>query len=473
MSARPHSAVKTLVGNLRDARIWQTRDLVNLGAFAREMRVLSAGATVGTGMGRLLLGMLANLSMAYRPCPPGRDSAANMPRILPHGRPRVAHVVDNPEHVSGVRTTLRGWVAAARREALPLEMLYCGASGEPPGFTPFDPVGIFEIGNYDNLRLPVPDVGAVARRLAQGCELVHISTPGPMGLVAMAVARRLNLPVCGTYHTDFPSYAAALTGQPAFGELARSFMRWFYGRMDLVAVPSPSTRDQLIADGFDPDRLRVVGRGVDTSAFSPEWRDDALRASWNGGRRHQLLYVGRVSEEKNLRSLATAFRRLCERRDDTGLVIVGEGPFLREMRDLTAGLPVHFAGVRRGEDLARHYASADLFVFPSETDTFGVVAIEAQASGTPVLVSAVGGPKDCVAHGRSGWVLDRMTPGALCDELHLRLNEPGRLSAMRGGARVHASAQTPEASFRAYWSFNREAHERGQPDAAAARRACA
>jgi glycosyltransferase involved in cell wall biosynthesis len=233
-------------------------------------------------------------------------------------------------------------------------------------------------------------------------------------------------------------------------------MRWFYGQMDRVACPSTATARELRAHGFDADRLVVVGRGVDTRAFSPEHRDEATRRAWYPDRPIKLLYVGRVSEEKNLACLARGFRLLAQGRNDVCLVVVGDGPLRSRLQREVADLPVAFPGVLRGRDLARAYASSDLFVFPSETDTFGVVVIEAQASGLPVVVSGKGGPRDALRDGLTGSVVTPMNPASLAAAVNDLLARPDRLTAMRAAARAHAQTLTPEASFEAFWDLHRD-----------------
>jgi glycosyltransferase involved in cell wall biosynthesis len=275
-----------------------------------------------------------------------------------------------------------------------------------------------------------------------------------MGLLGLLCARQFGLPVYGTYHTDFPAYAARLCGDTRMEQTSWRFMRWFYGQLQQVAAPSPSTRDLLVGNGLDPSRVHVVGRGIDPSRFSPHHRDHALRTSWGGTRMHWLLYVGRLSREKNLGCLAAAFRQVARRRTDVGLVVTGDGPYRAELEQELAGLPVVFTGEQRGEELARTYASADLFVFPSETDTLGVVLLEAQASGLPVIVSAHGGPKDCMRPGETGWIVDPMEPDRLAKELERALGHGPALGGMSEAARRFAAGHTWARSFSAFWDLH-------------------
>jgi glycosyltransferase involved in cell wall biosynthesis len=231
-------------------------------------------------------------------------------------------------------------------------------------------------------------------------------------------------------------------------------MRWFYQQMDCIAAPTRSIRDELIAQGLPADRIKIVGRGIDHQRFSPDKQDTALRKSWNAENKTVLLYVGRLSEEKKLACLADAFIRAHAANADLRLVLVGDGPFRQRLQDRLAGLPVHFAGVQRGEDLAKHYASSDLFVFPSETDTLGNVVLEAQASGLPALVSSQGGPKDCIQDGATGLIIPSMTPDHLAETILEITGQPDRLRAMGKLSREFSLRWTHQRSFESFWSLH-------------------
>jgi glycosyltransferase involved in cell wall biosynthesis len=446
--------------NLRAVRGWRMQDMLNWHRMVKPLRELSSHREE-YDLFQLVFELCTRFAVRYQPEPEPANGLwiheATQNRMLKTaaGSPRVAHFVDAPGHLSGVATTLTQWSRQALRHRFHMSLYYAGLPGLIPGGTAFHPVGRLLMGDYRGLELPVPRVVEVLDyEERRTYDVVHISTPGPMGLLGLLYARRHGLPVAGTYHTDFPRYAAEFTGDPRAEQPAWDFMRWFYGQMDRVAAPTAATRDDLRAHGFAADTLRVVGRGVDTKAFHPGCRDKALRDSWGIETPHKLLYVGRVSKEKNLQCLCAAFRMLCATRGDTCLVVVGEGPYLEELRRELAGLPVVFTGRKEGKALSRIYASCDLFVFPSETDTFGVVLIEAQASGLPVVVSGKGGPRDCLVPGESGWIVDPMEPNRLADRLHNVLNDTARWPRLRAAARRYARTRTPEAAFLEYWNLH-------------------
>jgi glycosyltransferase involved in cell wall biosynthesis len=167
-----------------------------------------------------------------------------------------------------------------------------------------------------------------------------------------------------------------------------------------------------------------------------------------------LLYVGRLSREKNLDVLLQAFLRLTTRRPDLSLVFVGDGPHRATLEKMASGAPVRFTGSCTGADLTRAYASSDLFVFPSVTDTFGRVVLEAQASGLPVIVSDEGGPKDAMIDGQTGVVVPGINAEHLARAIDTTTNDPARMVRLAHAARRHASGLSLEASFDAFWNLH-------------------
>src|SRR5436190_7741727 len=232
---------------------------------------------------------------------------------------------------------------------------------------------------------------------------IIISTPGPIGLTALLAAKLLNLQTSGIYHTDFPQYVRILTEDSFLESVTWRYMHWFYGQLDTVFVNSEEYRESWIKRGFEPEKLKIFPRGLDTQLFHPTRRDPAFFEKF-GAKNGQvrLLYVGRVSKEKDLDLLAEAYRRLRAEGLSIQLCVVGHGPYSHEFSE---SLPeALFTGYLTGGELAAAYASADIFVFPSTTDTFGNVIIEAQACGLPVVVSDSGGPKELVEDKANGLI---------------------------------------------------------------------
>ena len=239
-------------------------------------------------------------------------------------------------------------------------------------------------------------------------DIVHLVDPVVLGVAGLAAARMRNLPVVSSYHTNLAAYCGHF-GAPIFTRPMWSYNRFIHNKCAITFCPSPSTAAMLQEHGFE--RVRIWPRGVDSALFRPQRRSDALRTAWlsaGGGANSEekaiLLYVGRVSWEKNLRLLTAAYRSMDHTR--CHLVIVGNGPALKEIQQELAEVPVTFTGYLKGEELATAYASADIFAFPSTSETFGQVVLEAMASALPVVGVLAEGVRDLVEDGKSGFLLD-------------------------------------------------------------------
>jgi glycosyltransferase involved in cell wall biosynthesis len=218
-------------------------------------------------------------------------------------------------------------------------------------------------------------------------DLIHVATEGPLGWSALMAANWLGVPVASSFHTNFDHYAAHY-GFFGIERLAFAYLRWFHNSTRVTLVPSQATRQRLLSDGVE--RVEIWSRGVDARTFSPDHRDEALRRSLGLESSDPLLvYVGRLAPEKNLMTLLQAFERLrnlasAEKRDRLKLALVGAGPLSGAIEN--ARQPgVILVGEQHGLELSRWYASGDVFAFPSLSETFGNVVLEAQASGLPVV----------------------------------------------------------------------------------------
>lgn len=255
--------------------------------------------------------------------------------------------------------------------------------------------------SYPEIRLAVKP-GAKLRRMieqAQPCA-IHIATEGPLGWAARRYCLRRAIPFTTAYHTKFPEYVQARWRVPL--ALSYAVMRRFHGASSRIMVATQGIEDELTQRGFA--NIGRWSRGVDTQLFRPRPECRQADGPWGDLPRPIFLYVGRVAVEKNIQ----AFLDL----DLPGSkVVVGDGPQLDEMRRKHP--EVHFAGARHGEDLACHYAGADVFVFPSRTDTFGLVLLEALASGLPVAAYAVPGPLDVIGDSPAGVLSDDLQQAAL------------------------------------------------------------
>ena len=300
-----------------------------------------------------------------------------------------------------------------------------------------------------DLRFPLP-TDVLARVEAQRPDVIHVATPGPVGLCGLVAARLLGIPLVGSYHTELGPYALHLTRDLLVAEAADVYVDWFYSQCATVLAPTRQVADALTARGLP--EVGVWGRGVDCELFRPERRDDALRARLLDGADVLVLSVGRVSHEKRLGVLLDAYARVSRARGDVRLVVVGDGPARREL-ERTAPAGTVFAGEARGEQLAELFASADVFCFPSTTDTFGQVILEAGASGLPVVAAAAGGALELVADGKTGLLVAPDDAGALAAALLDLAGDPARRTAYGdrrtgGGARADVGRRTRPAGTR-------------------------
>jgi len=370
---------------------------------------------------------------------------------------KVGHFTDTFHDVNGVALTLKMQVNMALKHGKDLRVVTCSrpGGGDIKGVRQFTPIGSCELAEYPGQTFHYPPFLEMLEYVyEQGFTHLHSATPGPIGLAALCIARILKLPVYGTYHTAFPQYAKALTGDDAMEDLMWKYMLWYYNQMDKVFVPSKATGDELAAKGIERRKITLFTRGVDIERFTPAKRNGIL-ARYGVQAGPSLLYVGRISKEKNLHLLADAFLSLRKTMPEANLVIAGDGPYAKEMKRRLAGQGAVFTGYIQGDELASLYASCDLFVFPSTTDTFGNVVLEAQASGLPVVVSPEGGPRENVEDGVTGLVAPCGDAASLAAAMtELARDEPRRLRMSRA-ARAAMEERSFDRAFIETWDLYR------------------
>lgn len=333
---------------------------------------------------------------------------------------RKAWVTDTFTDVNGVTKTIRTLAGMARGAEKDITVI-TSLDEEPTADFPvrnFKPVGSFNLPEYESLVISYPPFMEILAYFEQEqFDEIIISTPGTLGLCALGAAKILGLKTKGIYHTDFPRFFADITEDDKLGEMAWRFMRWFYGKVDHILVPTRQYRQLLMDGGFDGDRIDIMPRGINREKFSPAFRNPELWRDYNRNGSFKFIYAGRISREKNIEVLLKAFARLIEEGSDADLIVVGDGPGRDELQLKYNDPQIIFTGYLYGKELAAAYASADLFVFPSLTDTFGNVVLEAHASGLPAIVSNEGGPQEIVASHESGLVVNCRTPDELYEAM--------------------------------------------------------
>ncbi len=257
-------------------------------------------------------------------------------------------------------------------------------------------------------------------------------------------------------------YVRHLTQDDDLADLTWQYMRWFYEQCTTILVPTETYRRQLIDNGFEPSKLGVMARGVDTRFFHPSKAVATFFDGYGLPNRFRFLYVGRISKEKNLDALLDAFDEVLRRGQRAGLIFVGDGPYRQPLAARCQDRPIAFTGILEEEELAGAYASADCMVFPSTTDTFGNVVLEAQASGLPVIVTDQGGPAEIVRRHDSGIVVDLGQPRALADAMEQIMLDAGRRGELRDRGLLSAAESKWENVLEEFWS--RDADDSGQSD---------
>lgn len=317
---------------------------------------------------------------------------------------RIALVTETyPPEINGVAMTLRCMVEGLIERGHRVQLIRPRQTpDEAPLAEPaFDEVleKGWKLPRYDGLHFGLPARTRLQKLWQrQRPDLVHVATEGPLGWSAVSAARKLRIPVTSDFHTNFDHYSRHY-GVGWLRKPVTAYLRSFHNRTVRTFVPTSAMAAELSGHGYRG--VDIVARGVDTDMYDPARRDSALRESWQAAPDTPVvLYVGRLAAEKNLPLAVSAFRAIQAKCPQARFVLVGDGPMraglARENPDCV------FSGMRTGEDLARHYASADLFLFPSVTETFGNVTLEAMASGVCVVAYDYAAAADVIRDGENG-----------------------------------------------------------------------
>jgi glycosyltransferase involved in cell wall biosynthesis len=348
-----------------------------------------------------------------------------------------------PPEVNGVARTVAALVEQLRRRGHHVQLVRPRQRpGERPALGPgFEEVLVagLRLPRFEDIRLGLP-----AGRALRACwrarrpDVAHVVTEGPLGWSALAAARRLGLPVSSGFHTNFHSYSRHY-GLRLLTSAVGRYLRALHNRADCTVVPTEETRARLAAAGFE--RLAVVGRGIDGTLFNPGRRSAALRRRWGCAAQETVVaYVGRLAPEKNLGLFVAAALELRRIEPGARIVLVGDGPDARALR---ARHPEFvFCGPRYGVDLAEHYASADVFLFPSLTETFGNVVTEALASGLAVVAFDYAAARQYVRHGVSGLLAPWGDQGEFLAQARALAADAGLAARLRRSAAAVAAGLT-------------------------------
>jgi len=323
---------------------------------------------------------------------------------------------------------------------------------------------------YANSELAIPRVGPVLRLLKRyPVDLIEFETPSPGAWLVCFCAKVAGIKVFSHYRTDVPTYTKTLVKAKWMFHFVLWLMKIFYGMTKPVVSPCKDYAEILTSQLKIPaDQVQILPRGLPLEKFSPTMRGKGVWEKFNGAteavqsesRKVRFSFIGRISKEKNLEFLNSVWKKFSERHDDVELMYVGYGWYLEEIKKSFEGnSSVHFAGEQGGETLASLYADSDFFLFPSVTDTFGNVVVEAMSTGTPAIVSNYGGPHDIVMDEAAGRILpidEDAWLNALEDARKLYLEQPEAYAKMRETAHERSLKYTMESSTKAQFEFFRK-----------------
>ncbi|MBU3567376.1 glycosyltransferase family 4 protein [Polynucleobacter alcilacus] len=336
------------------------------------------------------------------------NNLGNTSEINLNASVKVAIVTETyPPEVNGVASTIARFIQGLAELGHDITLIRPrqGLKDKPKNESHFKEiltVGI-PIPGYSALRMGIPQKNRLIKQWSTDRpSLVHIVTEGPLGWSALEAAKKLNIPVCSDFRTNFDAYSTHY-GLSCLKSPIQRYLRYFHNNSHFTMVPTQALKNQLLSHGFE--RLRVLARGIDTELFNPSKRSHELRNQW-GVKDHQkvVLYVGRLASEKNLQVTVDTFRAMLQVNPNLKMVWVGDGP---QKGALKLSCPNSiFTGVQTGEALATHYASGDLFLFSSLSETFGNVTLEAMASGLAVLAYDYAAARQFIDHGVNGFLAD-------------------------------------------------------------------
>ena len=366
---------------------------------------------------------------------------------------RVLWFTDTIDGMNGVSVMLKqlGWLA--HRGGRELQIVAClpadqCATPVPPNVTVVPHIHEFGLPHYDTYAVRIP---SVLKSLAQIYNFepdeIFISTPGPVGLLGLLTAWLLKVKITGVYHTDLTEQLARAVGDDSMSNVLDTYTRWFYAQCDEIRVPTSGYMDVLESRGFDRTKMSTMPRGIDGEVFRPiPGARHRVRERYGVPDGLTLCYVGRIARDKSIEFVIDVYEHLRAVRDDVNLLIAGDGPDLGALRmRLARHERVVFTGRIERERLPEIYSAADLLLFPSTTDTFGMAVLEAQACGVPAIVSDEGGPREIIDDGVTGHVLTSYDPNQWVRQIqafaHMAVRDPKACAAMRTAARANVIAR--------------------------------
>lgn len=329
-----------------------------------------------------------------------------------HSEGKVAYLTDTFFEINGVSRTTQKLFKLVQEEGYNVKFLISHKKKFDSNYIKnFEPLLTFDLPEYEDIPINIPNLLEVLDYIeSENFDVIYSATPGVMGIYGLIISKILNIPFVSAYHTDFPEYVYRYTQDHTIANLSASLIKLFYNSADRVLVPSNEYYKKLKELGIDENKMVVFKRGVNTKKFNPSYRDKNFWKNYIKDYNNQfvVLYAGRVSKEKDLDVFIEVYERM-KNNPKVKFVIVGDGPYKKELWETYSG-KIAFTGFLEGENLAKAYASADFFLFPSTTDTFGNVVLEAMASGLIPLLSDKGGAKENIVDEITGFIVKDNNP---------------------------------------------------------------
>ncbi len=363
-----------------------------------------------------------------------------------------------PPEINGVALTVHSLAAGLAERGHSVDLIRPRQSqphDDEPGIEVLSMRG-GAVPRYPGLRFGLPAGRKLSKHWRDNRpDAVYIATEGPLGWSAIRTAKRMGIPVSSGFHTRFDHYADHY-GVGFLTPLVRGYLRRFHQRAVATLVPTDALSQELNRMGIS--NARLLRRAVDTQLFHPDKRDNALRQSWGvDATTPVVLYVGRIAAEKNLELAVQAFAAIRQQNPNARYVWVGDGPARAALQQ--AHPDFVFAGMQRGEALARHFASADLFAFPSLSETFGNVILEALAAGLPVVAYAEGAAREHLIDGVNGYCIASGNAQAFIEATARLASNPGLIRHMGRAAHTSMAGLSPDSVIRDFETLLRDMAE--------------
>ncbi len=397
----------------------------------------------------LALPFLSTLKVMYRNRQVLDEIKQSLNIELPESEKRILWFTDTINDLNGVSETLKelGWIAYRKNKNIQIVTSVLKNERDktlPPNIINLPQFFLMKLPYYEKYILKFPSIlKSIETIYKQEPTEIYISTPGPIGLLGVLIARLLNVKCHGVYHTDFTMEVDKIAEDNALTELVESYTKWFYHQMDTIKVSTREYEHLLTGRGFDASKIQFLNKAIDTELFSyKESAKDKLLHQLNVSDGINLLYAGRISKDKHLDLLVEIYKNISQKRSDVNLILVGDGPYFDALKDKMKDFErVFFTGKIPRKELPEIYSSSDVFVFPSTTDTFGMVVMEAQSCGLPSVVSSVGGPKEILIDGKTGYIVQNGNVNEWVEKIEalieLKENQPLQFSEIKKRARLN------------------------------------